>query len=259
MPRAEAATQRHWFEDLADHMGEAYLRYSFTLGTDQEVDFLVTELGLGHGARVLDVGCGPGRHARALGERGMLAVGVDISQSFIDVANGRAAAGTEFIRGDARRLEAALGEDRRGFDAVISLCQGGFGLCGPQPGTEAIDPQLLQPDLDVLRGVRWALRPGGRFAISAFSAYFQLRYLEEDDSFDARSGVNHESTEVLDQAGRAIPADLWTTCYTPRELRLLCERADLSVDAIYSVTPGAYARNEPSTTSHEFLVLGTAG
>ena len=36
----------HWFEDLADHMGPAYLRYSFTKGTGQEVAFLVEELGL---------------------------------------------------------------------------------------------------------------------------------------------------------------------------------------------------------------------
>ena len=36
----------HWFEPMADHMGESYLRYSFTKGTDQEVAFLVDLLGL---------------------------------------------------------------------------------------------------------------------------------------------------------------------------------------------------------------------
>ena len=36
----------------------------------QEVDFLVDALGLGPGQRVLDVGCGPGRHAHALARRG---------------------------------------------------------------------------------------------------------------------------------------------------------------------------------------------
>ena len=41
-----AAPRDHWFEDLADHLGGAYLRYSFTKGTEQEVSFLVEALGL---------------------------------------------------------------------------------------------------------------------------------------------------------------------------------------------------------------------
>ena len=45
----------HWFEPLADHMGAAYLRYSFTKGTRQEVDHLVDVLGLGAGMRVLEL------------------------------------------------------------------------------------------------------------------------------------------------------------------------------------------------------------
>ena len=60
----------HWFEPVADHLGSAYLRYSFTKGTAQEVAFLTDVLGLTPGTRVLDVGCGPGRHARAFAEAG---------------------------------------------------------------------------------------------------------------------------------------------------------------------------------------------
>ena len=36
---------RHWFEDVADHLGAAYLRYSFTKGTEQEVAFLQQRIG----------------------------------------------------------------------------------------------------------------------------------------------------------------------------------------------------------------------
>ena len=71
------AREPHWFEPIADHLGAAYLRYAFTKGTAQEVAFLVDELGLEPGSRVLDVGCGPGRHAVTLAARGISVVGIE--------------------------------------------------------------------------------------------------------------------------------------------------------------------------------------
>ena len=237
----------HWFEDLADHMGPAYLRYSFTKGTSQEVGFLVEELGLEPGMRVLDVGCGPGRHTNALAALGIETVGLDISQRFVDVGASAGVDGATFVRGDAR----AMAFDQE-FDAAISLCQGAFGLGGPPP---SLDPFNLDNDAAVLAGIWRALRPGGRVALTAFSAYFQVRWLEDHDRFDAATAVNHEPTEVRDEAGKAVPADLWTTCYTPRELRLLVERTGLDVADVWSVSPGAYARNPPDLEHHEFLVI----
>lgn len=231
-------------------MGPAYLRYSFTRATEQEVDFLIDALDLTPGDSVLDVGCGPGRHSNEMARRGFAATGVDISQAFIDVAAVAGEPGAQFQRGDARQLAF----DRQ-FDAVISLCQGAFGLQGPAAGVDS-DPQRLVPDLDVLGGIHRALRPGGRFAITAFSAYFQVKWLEDGDRFEAASGLNHERTEVMNADGDAVAADLWTTCYTPRELRLMAERVGLVVDAIYSVSPGEYARRSPDLAHHEFLVMG---
>jgi SAM-dependent methyltransferase len=233
----------HWFEPVADHLGAAYLRYSFTKGTAQEVAFLVDALGLAPGQRLLDVGCGPGRHAHALAAEGLEVVGVDISQRFVDLARTDAPPGATFERADAR----ALTYDAE-FDAAISLCQGAFGLTGG-PGAP------LDGDGAVLAGMARALRPGGRLAVSAFSAYFQLRYLEDHDAFDAEAGVNHERTTVLDEAGQPAEVDLWTTCFTPRELRLLAAAAGLEVEAIWSVTPGAYRRDAPSTDTPELLLL----
>jgi SAM-dependent methyltransferase len=233
----------HWFEPVADHLGGAYLRYSFTKGTDQEVAFLAEVLALRPGMRVLDVGCGPGRHAHTLARRGLEVVGVDISRRFVDIAARDAPPGATFVRGDARdmRFDAE-------FDAVISLCQGAFGLAGG-PGAP------LDADGDVLEGIARALRPGGVAAVSAFSAYFQVRWLEDTDTFDADAGVNHERTEVHDVAGAAVAADLWTTCFTPRELRLLAARAGLTVRTIWSVTPGAYAKQAPTVDTPELLVI----
>lgn len=231
----------HWFEPLADHLGAAYLRYSFTKGTDQEVAFLVDVLELRAGQRVLDVGCGPGRHALALAAQGIEVVGVDISQRFVDIATERTPEGAPaaFVRADARSLH----YDRE-FDVAISLCQGAFGLVGPGA------------DVDVLAGMAGALVPGGRFAVSAFSSYFQVKYPQEEGRFDVGTGVHHERTVIKDESGRGADVDLWTTCYTARELDLLATRAGLVVDNIWSVNPGDYARREPTIETAELLVVG---
>ncbi|MDY7102527.1 MAG: class I SAM-dependent methyltransferase [Actinomycetota bacterium] len=236
-------SERHWFEPVADHLGEAYLRYSFTYGTRQEVDFLVAELGLEPGDRVLDVGCGPGRHAHELARRGLEVVGVDLSERFVEIARRDAPPGATFLHRDAREL----GFDGE-FDAVISLCQGAFGLAGG-PGSP------LDGDGVVLEGIARALVPGGRCAVSAFSAYYQVRYLGELDAFDAERGVNHEHTEVRSPTGEVMATELWTTCFTPRELRLLARSAGLSPTSLFSVTPGEYARRAPDLDRPEFLLV----
>ena len=150
--------------------------------------------------RVLDAGCGPGRHALELGRRGIDVVGVDASPEFIELARA-AGAGlpVEFRVGDVRELASA---DE--FDAAICLCQGGFGLLGGGEG-----------ELRVMSRLAHALRGGGRLALSAFSSYFVVRHLEAGESFEAEHGVNHERAVVRDETGREQPFDLWTTCYTP--------------------------------------------
>ncbi len=98
------------------------------------------------------------------------------------------------------------------------------------------------------------MRPGGRLALSAFNAYFALKH-HHDATFDADLGVAHERTEVRDPDGRTIDVDLWTGCYTPRELRLLLDRHGLAVERISSVEPGAYGDDPPTTESPELLVI----
>ena len=237
----------HWFEPMADHMGASYLRYSFTRGTDQEVAFLADLLGLEEGMRVLDVGCGPGRHAHALAGRGLEVHGVDISQRFVDLATAVEIPGATFQRLDAR----AMTFDAE-FDAAISLCQGAFGLAG-----DVHEPvPALDPDGEILAGMARAVRPGGQVCLSAFSAYFMMRYLEDHDSFFVDHGVNHERTALRNEANDEEWHDLYTSCFTPRELRLLAAAAGLDVEGLWSVTPGRYERRAPSTDEPEFLLLG---
>jgi SAM-dependent methyltransferase len=187
---------------------------------------------------VLDVGCGPGRHSHELARRGFVAHGIDISTRFIELAVEGAPPGATFERLDARRLPF-----RAEFDAAICLCEGAFGLMIADDENSA-----------VLAGIASALKPGGMLALSAFSSYYSVKY-HEAASFDAATGVSHERTEVRNEAGQTAEVDLWTTCFTPRELRLMCAIAGVEVVDMWSVEPGAYSRTPPTTETPEFLVI----
>ena len=91
--------------------------------------------------------------------------------------------------------------------------------------------------------------------MSVFNAYFALRHMEAGDTFDAARGVNHERAQLRDAAGAEREFDLWTTCFTPRELELLAAAAGLRVVAVHGVTPGRYGANPPSIDQPEFLLL----
>jgi SAM-dependent methyltransferase len=227
------ASGREW-EAIGAHAAGTYLRYSFTRGTAQEVAFLAERLGVGPGRRVLDVGCGPGRHSRGLAALGADVVGLDLSRSFL------AAAGPgRWVQADARRLPVRPGA----FDLVVCLCQGGFGLLGGDD------------DVAAFAEIAAAVRPGGHLALSAFSAYFVVGHLDDGDTFDAATGVNHEIATIRDATGADAGFDLWTTCFTPRELRLLAVAAGLVVEAVWSVAPGDYAARREDLDHPEWLLL----
>jgi SAM-dependent methyltransferase len=236
-----------WFNEIAKFLGKTYWApgtgrvMAFTKGTEQEVGFLVDALGLEAGERVLDVGCGPGRHALALARRGIDVAGVDLSEDFITLARDAAAMDrltARFEVGDVREL--AYDAE---FDAVICLCQGGFGLLGGRDEPPAFER------------IAAAVRPGGRLALTAFSAAFAVRFLEEGETFDPAGGVLHERSTVRNEDGKEEVFDLWTTCFTARELELLAGRAGLEVAGVHGVTPGRYGTAPPTLDDPELLLL----
>lgn len=229
-----------YFVELADRLGRNYLRYSFTKGTVQEIAFLLELLRLPPGSRVLDVGCGPGRHTVRLSQSGLSVTGIDVSRRFLELAAEDArAAGVKpaLFEVDARQMPFEAE-----FDAVISLCQGGFGLMG------ADDPL-------VLRRMMEALKPGGILVMTAFSALFEARHPRAEADFDADHGLVHERAPIKDEDGVERHMDMWTGVYTPRELRLLAIGTGLVPEHVWSVAPGDYAKRKPDLEHPELMLV----
>ncbi len=66
--------------------------------TNQEVEFLITELNIKQGQSILDIPCGFGRHSVELAKKGYKVTGVDISETFLKTLS-------EKIKADSLSIE----------------------------------------------------------------------------------------------------------------------------------------------------------
>ena len=108
------------FEQAAhDRVARGYHEF-FEQVTGRMIDALLAAAGVGAGARVLDVACGPGTAAAGAAARGAAVVGVDLSPAMVALARTLHPA-LEFHEADAAALPFPAGA----FDAVV--CNFGVG------------------------------------------------------------------------------------------------------------------------------------
>jgi SAM-dependent methyltransferase len=141
-----------WFEEW---FGEEYLElypHRDQAEADRAVGLLARATGLRPGWRVLDVGCGAGRHARAFRALGARCIGLDLSPTLLRVARGVTDA--PLVRADMRRLPIRP----RSMDLTVSLFTS-FGYFER-------DAEHVQ----ALREMVGTLRSGGWFVIDFLNA-----------------------------------------------------------------------------------------
>ena len=129
---------KQWYEELFGDYGIKYDNEIFVQGTIGECDFIEKEIEYNKATRILDLGCGTGRHSIELARRGYNVVGVDLSESQLKRAKEKASEQklqVNFQKHDARNLS-FLNE----FDLVITLCEGAF----PLMETDEMNFQILQ-------------------------------------------------------------------------------------------------------------------
>lgn len=131
---------------------------------EEQVEFIIKALDLLPGSRVLDLGCGTGRHALAFARRGLPAVGVDISPYLIQETKKHLETSPflplQFHIGDMRSLP-NLGH----FDLVISMFTS-FGYFKTE-----------KEDHLVLANVRNCLLPAGKFFLDYLNPNYVRTHL----------------------------------------------------------------------------------
>jgi SAM-dependent methyltransferase len=222
-----------WYAELFD---ERYLAFHEELLdpalAEADVEFVDRALALADSSRVLDLGCGFGRHAVGLARRGPHVTGLDLSEPMLELATEKAAAAevqVEWLRRDMRNL-AGLGP----FDACICLYTA-FGFF------DDLDNQ------HVLEGVHACLRPGGSFMLDLSNPLALMRRWPQRAWRESQSGVRLESAEYDALTGRVrsqrslfrpdgtrldLP-DTSVRVYPPHELaNLLCETG-FEIEQVY--------------------------
>ena len=174
-----------WYEEFfAEAYPETNRRKVGRPAGEREVEFLIRELRLTPGMRVLDVGCGAGYHAVPLARRGFKVVGLDLSERML--ADARAAAreadvAVEWMQSDMRGLAW-----QGAFDAVINM----FTSFGYFPDD--------RDNFRVLDGMARALAPGGRLCLHVASYPFLLRHWQTRSWSRSDSGWYQLESSDLD-------------------------------------------------------------
>jgi 2-polyprenyl-3-methyl-5-hydroxy-6-metoxy-1,4-benzoquinol methylase len=122
---------KQWYESLFENYGKKYDNENFTQGTIGECDFIEKEIDFNKSQKIIDIGCGTGRHSIELAKRGYKVTGIDLSESQLARAKEKAKAQNlqiDFQKHDARNLTF-----KNEYDLAIILCEGAFSLMGRVP------------------------------------------------------------------------------------------------------------------------------
>ena len=256
---------KQWYETLFENYGNQYDHEPFTQGTSGECDFIEAELGYNKSLKLLDIGCGTGRHAIELTRRGYSIMGVDLSEAQLKKAREKALEeGTEvrFVKADARELPFE-GE----FDVALMLCEGGFPLM-----------ETDEMNFEILKNAARALKRPGKLIFTTLNGLFPLfnsidRFHEEgreqvaveegiasykSEHFDLMTFRDHNVTTFTDDDGvehRLVCSERY---YVPSEITWLLKSLGFKTIEIFGAKLGAFSRSDKLTKDDfEMLVIAT--
>jgi SAM-dependent methyltransferase len=244
-----------WFED--EEFWRCFYPWMFSERRFQaaplEVEQLLALSGVSEGA-VLDLCCGPARHAIALAVKGFRVTGVDSTPFLLEKARERAAEANvsiEFVQSDAREFSRTAA-----FDLALSLYTS-FGYF-----------ETRAEDLALLRNIRVNLKPGGVFIIDVLGKEYYAALPRKGQWEEAANGeVFVQQAEILPgwaktrnhwlwvKGERARRFDFDLSLYSGQELAAALEHAGFSHVQIL----GSLAGTPYDSTATRLVARAVAG
>jgi len=213
--------------------------------TPAQVDFLLDKAAFGASMKVLDLGCGHGRHANELARRGHTVLGLDMVEGFLAVARREAETdglSTTFIRGDMGAFQSE-GE----YDRVVCLFDA-FGFFDDSH------------QLETLRNVHRALKDDGKFVLDIRTREWMVRIpatavldkgngdmMIDRHHFDMTSGrFVDRRTYIRGGKQREVMFSVRLWAFT--EIRLVMRSVGLEIEAAYGGFDGSVPSPNQSRT-----------
>jgi 2-polyprenyl-3-methyl-5-hydroxy-6-metoxy-1,4-benzoquinol methylase len=248
--------KKQWYESLFENYAQKYDDENFTKGTSGECDFIEMELKFDKSLKLLDVGCGTGRHTIELSKRGYDVSGIDFSESQLKRATEKAKSNNlkiSFQKQDARNLPF-----NNEFDIAIMLCEGGFPLM-----------ETDEMNYEILKNVTKSLKEHGKFIFTTLNGLFPLYHSVEEfcastsengnatyrsNTFDLMTFRDYNITEVEDDSENKKILECNERYYIPSEITWLLKSLGYKRIDIFGAKLGAFSRND-KLTSEDFEML----
>jgi 2-polyprenyl-3-methyl-5-hydroxy-6-metoxy-1,4-benzoquinol methylase len=247
---------KKWYEKLFDNYGNQYDKESFTQGTMGECDFIEKEIKYDKSLKIIDIGCGTGRHSIELTKRGYSVIGIDLSESQLKKAREKAQMDNlkiDFLKHDAGNLPFA-----NRFDIAIMLCEGGFPLM-----------ETDEMNFEILKNAAKSLKSSAKFIFTTLNGLFPLVHSIDDfhetgtneegahyksDGFDLMTMRDYNATTFTDDDGNEYKLECNERYYIPSEINWLLKSLGFKKIEIFGAKLGAYSRDD-KLTSEDFEML----
>lgn len=218
---------------------------SFLPKTSQQTEFIIKEMLLSDSSKILDLGCGAGRHAISLAREGLNVIGIDISEHMLLEAEKRtkeSGVKVNFIQSDLADID-KLNLEKNSFNGAICLNEAGIGVLGS-----------LEKEVNFFKEIYSILKDDAKLVISCFNGL--RRYLKSKDENPKFDFIKGEFTWRAEVTEGVILKEV-QRMYIPSELNMLLSLAGFRDIKVYSCKDGIFSTKTLGFDEIEMLVIAS--